>query len=114
MSISARAHHPSDRRTPPTKDMAEDTSKNTTVWGLHEVAGALEAGHLVSRVYLAREASGTLVDRIKELARCCKILFNLSTWASWAASRAPAITRTLPPSSARCTSLSLGLEAWLC
>lgn len=56
--------------------MAEETSKNTTVWGLHEVAGALEAGHPVSRVYLAREASGTSVDRIKELARRRKIPFQ--------------------------------------
>ena len=59
-----------EKKNEPAKD------RDSVVWGLHEVAGALEAGHPVSRVYLAREASGKPVDRVKELARRRKIPFQ--------------------------------------
>jgi 23S rRNA (guanosine2251-2'-O)-methyltransferase len=54
--------------------MAE--TAETVVWGVHEVIGALEAGHAVSRIYLAREVSGGHIERIKALARQRKIPFQ--------------------------------------
>ncbi len=46
------------------------------IWGLHEVAEALDAGHPVERIYFSLQARGPLVERIKELARRRQIRFD--------------------------------------
>jgi 23S rRNA (guanosine2251-2'-O)-methyltransferase len=46
------------------------------IWGLHEVAEALETGHPVDRVYFSLEARGPLVERIKDLARRRRVRFD--------------------------------------
>lgn len=50
------------------RDM-ETEGHTGVLWGLHEVAEALEAGHPVDRVFFSRQAKGPRVERIKELAR---------------------------------------------
>ena len=49
---------------------------NSRIWGLHEVAEALEAGHPVDRIYFSLQAKGPLVDRIKDLARQRQVRFD--------------------------------------
>ena len=50
--------------------------EDQVVWGRHEVAEALEAGHPVQRVYFSREASGEHIDKIKELAHKRVVRFD--------------------------------------
>jgi 23S rRNA (guanosine2251-2'-O)-methyltransferase len=50
--------------------------EDQVVWGRHEVAEALEAGHPVQRVYFSREASGEHIDKIKELAQKRGVRFD--------------------------------------
>jgi 23S rRNA (guanosine2251-2'-O)-methyltransferase len=54
----------------------EKERKQVCIWGLHAVAEALEAGHPISRIYLARQARGKPVERIKELAVRRRVRFD--------------------------------------
>jgi 23S rRNA (guanosine2251-2'-O)-methyltransferase len=54
----------------------ENDGQGGFLWGLHEVAEALEAGHPVDRVYFSLEARGPLVERIKYLARQRRVRFD--------------------------------------
>lgn len=46
------------------------------LWGRHEVAEALAAGHPVQRVYFSREARGEDIERIKQLAHKRGVRFD--------------------------------------
>jgi 23S rRNA (guanosine2251-2'-O)-methyltransferase len=54
----------------------DSESQSAVLWGLHEVAEALEAGHPVDRIYFSLQAKGPLVDRIKDLARQRRVRFD--------------------------------------
>lgn len=53
-----------------------DGPASSRIWGLHEVAEALEAGHPVERIYFSLQARGALVERIKDLARQRQVRFD--------------------------------------
>lgn len=54
----------------------ETDKEGGALWGLHEVAEALLAGHPVDRIYFSHQAKGPLVDRIKDLARERQVRFD--------------------------------------
>ena len=54
----------------------EKESPDALLWGLHEVAEALEADHPIERIYFSLQAKGALIDRIKELARQRQVRFD--------------------------------------
>lgn len=57
------------------EDGAEGESPSR-IWGLHEVAEALEAGYPIDRIYFSLQAKGPLVERIKDLARQRQVRFD--------------------------------------
>jgi len=57
-------------------DDARGAEGDAILWGRHEVAEALAAGHPVNRIFFARQASGPQVERIKELARQGQVRFD--------------------------------------
>jgi 23S rRNA (guanosine2251-2'-O)-methyltransferase len=54
----------------------EPAPQSGALWGLHEVAEALEAGHPIDRIYFSLQAKGPLVERIKDLARQRRVRFD--------------------------------------
>lgn len=54
----------------------EKNNSGSLTWGRHAVIEALEAGHPVNRIYLARKAGGRDIERVKALARERRVRFD--------------------------------------
>ncbi len=54
----------------------KNEAQSEVLWGLHEVAEALAAGHPVERIYFSLQAKGPLVDHIKDLAHQRQVRFD--------------------------------------